>query len=79
MTKKLKRIDSIIPKIYPNIANMIGIPMSAPNASTVPKPNPDVDIKPDEKTPTVTNKSIINPPTEYKIPQTKPTKVNRMA
>ena len=50
---------------------MLGMAMSAKNASAVPQPTPGVDAEVIH--PLLTSMSIVAPPNEYRIPATKPT------
>lgn len=54
----------------PQNANIIGIPINAPNARSVPSLNPCVCV--DVIIPLVTNVSIAKPPKEYMIPAANP-------
>ena len=59
------------------IANMIGIPTSAPKASMVPQLKPGDDTDSNDNNPMDTSASIISPPMEYIIPHIIPTSAIR--
>jgi hypothetical protein len=71
LANKLYMKPPINVAMSPQSANMTGMPMSAPNASTVPWLNPGVSFE--VIIDRVTSVSIIKPPKEYKIPASNPT------